>query len=217
MARRALCQASLAVMRRGRLAIGDERRGGQRAAVVRVALAQPVAPHFLGQARRRGRALAQVTDQQGVAAHLAVVVHAVLGVFGREGRPSRAAGPAAAASRCAGGPPGRCRGSGRRNPGLPAAWPSRAGLSAPSTRPRAPARGPGPAGSSCASFWPVALALNAWCISRIRSSSLGRGLAALAGQRSGEISARIRSQLHRGLWTSQRKKGPCASSLSNNA
>ena len=84
------------------------------------------AAHLVGQLRIGARVF-QVLDQQGVTAHLAVVVHAVAGVLGGKRRPSRGAGPAAAASRCAGGLPGSCRRSAPGSPASPARWPRPAG------------------------------------------------------------------------------------------
>ena len=64
--------------------VADQPRGGERAAVVGIALREPVAAYFLGLRRGRGRAFANMGHQQRVTAHLAVVFHAVLGVFGLE-------------------------------------------------------------------------------------------------------------------------------------
>ena len=150
--------------------------------------AQPVAPHFLGKARRRRRAFAQVRDQQRVATHFAVVVHAVLRVFGREIRPvaplAQQQQPVVAQAVLLVG----ARDSGRKNPGLPAAWPCPGGFSAPNTRPRAPVRGRAPR-QQLREPVPVALAKR---LMHFQDQIVGLGLGlGLAGRRSATISVRI--------------------------
>jgi hypothetical protein len=81
-------QAGLAPDILGRQALGGvEAVGRLGAAIVGVALGQPQPAHLVGHGLRGRLAAAQLVDQQGIAAHLAVVAHAVLGMLGGEGAP----------------------------------------------------------------------------------------------------------------------------------
>ena len=100
------------------LAVGDQGRRRGRAAVVGFALRQPEAPHFLGRSGGSAAPGKCVTSRSRSSAPRGRRSCGTSGIPPRRS-PSRAAGPAAAASRCAGGPPGRCRHSARKSPGLP--------------------------------------------------------------------------------------------------